>query len=430
MNFKASFRSYTFARFQRDLMAGLIVGIVAIPLGIAFAVASGVRPEYGIYTTIVAGALISLFGGSKYQIGGPTGAFVPILLGIVLNYGYENLLIAGFLAGIMLILMGIMKLGNLISYIPQPVTIGFTAGIAVTIFSGQIANFLGLRNVKKKEGFIANMEEIIIHLETFNIYSIVTALICFSVLWLSSFYFPKFPAPLFGLFVSTLVAVFFFPNQVDTIGSVYGKISTQLPSIQFPKITWEKIMTLLPPALSIALLGGIESLLSAVVADRMSGEKHRSNKELIGQGIANIATPLFGGIPATGAIARTATNIKSGATSPVAGVTHSMVVLLVLWLFFDYAAYIPLACFAPILMVIAWKMSERKEFMHILKSKKSDAAILTVTFLLTVLIDLVVGVGCGLLLASILCCIKIAKTIKVKKDLTNKQVIILFELKD
>jgi SulP family sulfate permease len=392
------FSGYSLAHLRHDLVSGFIVGIIAIPLGMAFAIASGVRPEYGIYTTIVAGILISLFGGSRFQIGGPTGAFVPVLFAVVMAYGYEDLLIAGLLAGIMLVIMGMFKLGRLINFIPRPVTVGFTAGIAVIIFSGQIANFLGLE-VEKHESFASNMKEIAAHLETFNPYSLVTASICLLVIITMAKWLPKVPGSLFGLLVSSFAATFFFPGQVATIGSTYGPIPNTLPAFAVPDITWEKIVPLLPSAFVIALLGGIESLLSAVVADKMTDTRHNSNRELIGQGIANIVCPFFGGIPATGAIARTATNIKNGAVSPVSGIIHGLVVLLILLAFAPYASNIPLASMAPILMYVAWNMSERHEFMHILKTKSSDSVLMVVTFLLTVFANLTVAVETGLVLA-------------------------------
>lgn len=414
------FSQYSFQNFRKDLFSGLIVGIIAIPLGMAFAIASGVKPEYGIYTTIIAGILISLFGGSKYQIGGPTGAFVPVLLGIVMTYGYDNLLLAGFMAGIMLFLMGVFKLGSLIKYIPRPVTIGFTAGIAVIIFSGQIANFLGLSGIKKHEEFILNIQEIIKHFNTINIYSVFVSIICLILILLTPRIFPKVPGPLIGLIISSLIATFFFPDKVATIGSTYGQIQSDLPSFHFPEVTWEKLQQLIRPAFVIAILGGIESLLSAVVADGMTGSKHNSNKELIGQGIANMVTPLFGGIPATGAIARTATNIKNGATSPMSGIIHGLVVLVVLLLLAPYASNIPLASMAPVLMIVAWNMSERKQFAHVLKTKTSDSIILTITFLLTVFTNLTLAVEVGLVLAAVLFVKRMSDIHSVNKVLPDK----------
>ncbi|MFS0778062.1 sulfate permease [Neobacillus sp. 3P2-tot-E-2] len=413
------FHQYSLSNVPKDVLSGLIVGVIAIPLGMAFAIASGVKPEYGIYTTIVAGILISLLGGSKYQIGGPTGAFIPILFGIVMTYGYENLLIAGFLAGIMLLLMGIFKLGSLIKFIPRPVTIGFTTGIAITIFTGQIASFLGLTGIKKHEEFINNVNEIIIHMDTINLFSILTAVVCLATIFLTPKIAPKVPGPLIGLVVSTMIATLFFPNQVATIGTAYGEIPSTLPKLHIPDLSLEMIIALLKPAFVIAMLGGIESLLSAVVADGMTNSKHNSNKELIGQGIANMITPLFGGIPATGAIARTATNIKNGAVSPLSGIIHGIVVLLVLLFLAPFASYIPLASMAPILMVVAWNMSERKVFAHILKTKSTDSLVLVVTFLLTVFVNLTTAVEVGLVMAAILFTVRMSDLMITAKALPN-----------
>ncbi|MBA2879214.1 SulP family sulfate permease [Anoxybacillus kamchatkensis] len=414
------FQGYTMAHFQKDALSGFIVGVIALPLGMAFAIASGVKPEYGIYTTIVAGILISLFGGSKYQIGGPTGAFIPILLGIVLTYGYENLLVAGFLSGIMLVLFGVLRLGSLIKFIPRPVTIGFTAGIAVIIFTGQIPNFLGL-NVKKHEAFVDNMKEIWMHLNDVNIYSVIIASIGLVVLLFAPKFAPKIPSPLLSLVVSSLFGFFLFENKVATIGSVYGEIPNTLPHVSIPNLTLEHIYEMIRPAFVIAMLGAIESLLSAVVADGMTGEKHHSNRELIGQGIANIVTPFFGGIPATGAIARTATNIKSGATSPLSGVIHGVVVLVILLIFSPYASHIPLASMAPILMIVAWNMSERKEFIHVLKMKSADSIVLVITFVLTIFVNLTVAVEVGLILAVLLFVKRMTDVFQVFKVLPDEQ---------
>ncbi|MCY7768845.1 solute carrier family 23 protein [Bacillus haynesii] len=419
LRFSGRFEGYSLKRFQKDIVAGMVVGVVAIPLGMAFAIASGVKPEHGLYTVIVAGILISLLGGSKYQIGGPTGAFVPILFAIVLQYGFENLLIAGFMAGVILVILGLLKLGKIIKFIPRPVIIGFTAGIAVIIFTGEIAKFLGLRNVEKHESFYMNMREVVINLNTLSFYSILTAVVSLFFVLFTPKILPKVPGALAGLLVSTVMATMLFPEQVVTIGSAYGEIPRSLPSFQFPELSLEKIIYLLPPALAIAMLGGIESLLSAMVADNMKGTRHDSNKELVGQGVANIAAPLFGGIPATGAIARTATNIKTGAASPISGIVHGVFVLLVLLLFAPYASLIPLASMSPILMVVAWNMSERKEFVNILKIKNSDSAVLVVTFLLTVWQDLVFGVAAGILLAIITFIARMSKSFRIKKDVSE-----------
>ncbi|MED3563157.1 SulP family inorganic anion transporter [Bacillus xiapuensis] len=415
------FQNYSIRSVPKDFISGLIVGVIAIPLGMAFAIASGVKPEYGIYTTIVAGVLISLLGGSKYQIGGPTGAFIPILFGIVMNYGYENLLIAGFLSGIILTLMGIFKLGSLIKYIPRPVTIGFTSGIAVTIFMGQVASFFGLSGIKKHEEFILNLKEIFVHLGTANLYSILTAAICLVTIILTPKVALRVPGPLIGLVVSTLAATFFYPGQVATIGTAYGEIPSTLPHIQIPDLSMEVIIKLLKPAFVIAMLGGIESLLSAVVADGMTSSRHNSNKELIGQGIANMIAPLFGAIPATGALARTATNIKNGAVSPFSGIIHGAVVLLVLLFFAPNASYIPLASLAPILMVVAWNMSERKVFNHILKTKSTDSLILLVTFLLTVFVNLTIAVEIGLVMSALIFVKRMSDVTVTEKALPNRE---------
>lgn len=417
--FSGRYEGYSLHALRKDLISGVIVGIIAIPLGMAFAIASGVKPEYGIYTTIVAGFLISLLGGSRHQIGGPTGAFIPILFAVVMQYGYENLLIAGFLAGVMLFLMGLFRMGALMKFIPRPVTIGFTTGIAVTIFSGQIANFLGLRDMVKHEDFLSNMKEIAIRIHTLNPASVTVAAISLICILLTPKFAPKVPGPLIGLVISSVVATLWFDGQVATIGSTYGDIPSSLPSIHIPDLSLDNIQRLLKPAFIIAMLGGIESLLSAVVADGMTGERHNSNRELMGQGIANMVTPLFGGIPATGAIARTATNIKNGAYSPLSGILHSGVVLLVLVMFAPYASLIPLASMAPVLMVVAWNMSERKEFAHVLKTKSSDSLVLVITFLLTVFTDLTTAVEVGLVLAVILFVKRMSEVMTVAKVLPD-----------
>ncbi|MCA0754248.1 sulfate permease [Paenibacillus sp. N4] len=415
------FQGYSFGHLQKDLTAGLIVGIVAIPLALAFAIASGVKPEYGLYTAIIAGFLTSLLGGSRFSISGPTGAFIPVLFAIVMQYGYENLLIAGFMAGIIILLMGILRLGAVIQYFPKPVTIGFTAGIAVIIFSGQISDFFGLSEVKKRELFHENMIEIYISMGSVNIYSLLTAAICLATILLANRFMPKIPGALLGLLASTLIAAFLYPDQVATIGSKFGGIPSALPQFQIPELSLNKVFELMAPAFMIAMLGSVESLLCAVVADGMAGSKHNSNRELVGQGIANMVTPLFGGIPATGAIARTATNIKNGAVSPISGLVHSLVLLAVLLFLTPYASKIPMASLAPILMVVAWNMSERKEFTHILKTKSYDSVIMLATFLLTVLMDLTTGVIFGLLISFILF-VKQMKTIHSVKKVTTDSI--------
>src|SRR5690625_3153570 len=420
-------RGVTKDDLRKDLIAGITVGVVAIPLGMAFAIASGVNPEYGIYTTIIAGLIVALFGGSRFQIAGPTGAFIPILLGIVLQYGYEDLLIAGFLAGILLMIMSFFKLGSLISYIPRSVTIGFTSGIAVIIFSGQIENFLGVEDVEKKEYFHQNMMEIVNNIDTINLFSIIVALIGFASVIIVPKIFPRVPVLLVALIIPTIASLLIFPGKVATIGTAFGGISQALPSFSLPEFTFDKLLYLWQPAFVIAMLGGIESLLSAVVADGMTGKQHQSNKELFGQGLANIITPLFGGIPATGAIARTATNIKSGAVSPWSGVFQSVFVLLTLLLFAPYASHIPLASMAPILMVVAYNMSEIKSFAHIVKLRSGDSLVLITTFLLTVFVNLTVAVPVGLLLAIISFVKRMGEVMEVEKIVPDAH---LFDTED
>ncbi|MFD0869061.1 sulfate transporter [Chlamydia abortus] len=406
---------YRLADLRKDFISGMTVGVIAIPLGMAFAIASGVKPEYGLYTTIVAGIIIALLGGSKYQVGGPTGAFIPILLAIVLQYGYENLLIAGWMAGIILVLLGLLKLGTVIQYIPRPVTIGFTSGIAVIIFTGQIAGFLGLTGLEQRQSFVGTVLELARSLHTVQWGSVATAAVSLGLLLAIGKWLPKLPASLVALIGSALFAAFFFGDGIATIGSEFGAIPGTLPKFQMPELTLEKIIMLLGPAFTIALLGAIESLLSAVVADGMSGTRHNSNRELLGQGVANIVTPMFGGIPATGAIARTAANIKSGAVSPLSAVIHGLTVLAVLLLFAPYASQIPLAGMAPILMVVAWNMSSRRHFIQLMKMRNGDSVVALVTFTLTVFINLTAAVGIGLVLAALLFIKRMSEMLTVNK---------------
>jgi SulP family sulfate permease len=328
------------------------------------------------------------------------------------------------MAGVILVIMGIFKLGSLIKYMPRPVTIGFTAGIAVIIFTGQLGNFLGLSNLEKHERFLDNMMEIVLHIDTVSLYSILTAVICLIAILLTPKLMPKVPGPLVGLVLSTMAAALFFSGNVPTIGTVFGEISSGFPAFQIPEITMERVLRLLAPAFTIAMLGGIESLLSAVVADGMTNRKHNSNRELVGQGVANIVTPLFGGIPATGAIARTATNIKSGAFSPMSGIIHGIFVLVTLLLLAPYASHIPLASMAPVLMVVAWNMSERKQFIHVLKMKSGDSLVLLATFLFTVFTSITTAVVVGLVLAIILFAKRMSSMLVISKvfpDETQKE---------
>jgi sulfate permease, SulP family len=414
-------QDYSRERLRRDLMAGLIVGVVALPLAMAFAIASGVTPERGLYTAIVAGSAISIFGGSRVQIGGPTGAMVAILSLIVVQYGVDNLLLAGLVAGFMLILMGVFRAGTMIRFIPFPVTTGFTAGIAVIIFAGQINNFLGLTGITKHDHFHLNLLESLTRLPFLNPYAIATGAVALAAILITPKITKVLPGSLIGLVVATvLVSLLRWP--VETIGSKFGGIPRTLPWPSFPSLNFSVLMHVIQPAFTIAVLGAIESLLSCVVADAKLGDRHDSNKELIGQGIANCLAPLFGGIPATGAIARTATNIRNGGNSPVAGVVHSLTLLVIMLLFAPWAAKIPLACLAPVLMVVAYNMSEIHQIKHILKGTRSDIAVLAITFFLTVFADLTVAVEFGLLMAAVLFIKRMSDVHRIEKvlpDLTD-----------
>lgn len=390
--------NYNRRQFGKDVMAGLIVGIVALPLAIAFAIASGVSPEKGLYTAIIGGLIISAMGGSRVQIGGPTGAFIVIVYGIVQLHGANGLLIATFMAGIMLMAMGFARLGSVIKFIPYPLIVGFTSGIAILIFSSQIKDFLGLTTGAVPAGFLDKWESYIENIGSVNIYAVViaAATVIITLLWPKVTY--KIPGSLMAI-LSTTIVMQMSGLPIDTIGSKFGSIPSSFPVLAIPSIDFVTIQHLIQPAFTIALLGGIESLLSAVVSDGMIGDKHRSNTELIAQGIANIFSSFFGGIPATGAIARTATNVKSGGRTPVAGIVHSITLLLIMLFVGKWAALIPMATLAGILVVVAYNMSEWKNFISVLKGPRSDLAVLLTTFALTVLVDLTVAIEIGMLLA-------------------------------
>ena len=394
-------KNYTYRQFTKDLMAGLIVGIVALPLAIAFGIASGVSPEKGLYTAIIAGFIISALGGSRVQIGGPTGAFIVIVYGIVQTHGINGLIIATFIAGIMLIIMGLARLGAVIKFIPHPLITGFTSGIALIIFSSQIKDFFGLQMDAVPADFLTKWKIYFQHFGSINFYAVLiaaaTAVIIF--LWPKITY--KIPGSLIAILAST-IAVQLLHLPVETIGSKFGNIPSSLPNPTVPNLDFATIKSLIQPAFTIALLGGIESLLSAVVADGMIGGNHRSNMELIAQGVANIFSSLFGGIPATGAIARTATNVKNGGRTPVAGIVHAITLLIIMLFVGKWAALIPMATLAGILVVVAYNMSEWENFRAVLKGSKSDIAVLLTTFFLTVLIDLTVAIEIGMVLAAFL----------------------------
>ena len=387
--------------FFKDLTAGIIVGIVALPLAIAFAIASGVKPEQGLYTAIIAGFLISILSGSRVQIGGPTGAFIVIIYGIVQKYGYDGLVIATILSGILLIVMGVAKLGSVIKYIPYPVTVGFTSGIALIIAMGQLRDFFGFHMEKVPAEFIEKVVEYVKHAGTVTPAAAAIGMLTLLIVIFWPRVTRKVPGSLVAIIVTTALVPLWNLN-VETIGSRFGAVSSTPPTLHLPPMDWTKIPMMVSPAISIALLAGIESLLSAVVADGMTGRRHRSNMELVAQGVANIASPLFGGIPATGAIARTATNIKNGGLTPVAGIVHAVVLLLIMLFFGKWAALIPMATLAGILLVVSYNMSEYHLFIKMFKSPKSDIAVLIVTFLLTVLVDLTVAIQAGVVLAAIL----------------------------
>jgi len=394
-------KDYNKNKLINDLTAGTIVGIVALPLAIAFAIASGVAPEKGIITAIIAGFIISAFGGSRVQIGGPTGAFIIIIYGIIQQYGLLGLTIATIFAGIILIIMGIAKFGSLIKFIPYPVTVGFTSGIALLIFTTQIKDFLGLNIKNMPAEFHSKWISIFQNLHSINIneFSIAFGSLLIIILWQKIT--KKIPGSLIAIIMSTLI-VNLFNLPVATIGSKFGEISSNFPSPTFYDISFDMVRNLIIPATTIAILAAIESLLSAVVADGMIGSKHRSNTELIAQGLANIVSPLFGGIPATGAIARTATNVKNGGRTPIAGMVHSLVLLVIMLFFGSYAKLIPMATLAAILINVSYNMSEWRNFLYLLKSPKSDVIVLLTTFFLTVIFDLTLAIQIGILLALLL----------------------------
>jgi SulP family sulfate permease len=394
-------KNYNKEQFFADATAGVIVGIVALPLAIAFGIASGVTPEKGIITAIIAGFIISAFGGSRVQIGGPTGAFIIIVYEIVQNYGTTGLAIATIMAGIILVIMGLVKFGSLIKFIPYPVVVGFTSGIALLIFSTQIKDFFGLQIQKVPAEFHEKWFSYFENFYTVNYYVFGIAMLAMFIMILWPKVTHRIPGSLIAIIVTTLF-VLIFKLPVDTIGSRFGEISSDIPTPSSFEINLGVIKNLIGPATVIAILAAIESLLSAVVADGMIGGKHRSNMELIAQGIANIVTPIFGGIPATGAIARTATNIKNGGRTPVAGIIHAITLLLIMLFFGSYAKLIPMATLAAILIIVSYNMAEWRSFQSLLKSPKSDVVVLITTFSLTVIFDLTIAIEIGMILAVLL----------------------------
>ncbi len=412
-------RAHLFTRDHvfKNVLSGIIVAIVALPLSMAFAIASGATPQQGIYTAIVAALCISIFGGSRVQIGGPTGAFIVILAGITAQYGIEGLQIASFMAGFILILMGILRLGVVIQYIPEPVITGFTTGIALIIFVGQWKYFLGLHVETSNIPFYQLFLNLITHFQFFDFHTLLLGTISLFILILWPKFFKKIPAPLIAMLAATALQSIFKFQSVATLGNTFGAFPRTLPIPHMLSLHWDTITALILPAFTIAMLGSIESLLSAVVADGMLGTKHQSNQELIGQGIANVLSPIFGGFAATGAIARTATNIRNGGNSPIAGITHSIVLILIILLFAPIASNIPLSALSAILFVVAYNMSEWRKFVLIYKqSPYYDIVVLWVSFLLTVFINLVVAVLLGTVLATLLFMRQMSKTFTIQKE--------------
>jgi sulfate permease, SulP family len=407
-------REYRIHTFVSDLIAGLTVGLVALPLAMAFAISSGVTPQAGLYTAVVAGFLVSALGGSKTQIGGPTGAYVVVVFGIVSTYGLDGLVICTMLAGGILILLGLSGLGSMVKFIPRPVTVGFTNGIAVLIASTQIKDFCGLKIDKTPADFVGRLQSIIGHLDTFSWASVLLAVSSVAAILCFRKFVRRVPGSIVALVAGTL-AVVLFRWPVETIGTRFGGIPSGLPTIAFPHFHADQLRALISQALTIALLGAIESLLSAVVSDRMTGDRHQPNVELVAQGVANLASPLFGGIPATGAIARTATNIRSGGTTPVAGMIHALTLLAILLFAAPLAQYIPLAALAAILMVVSYNMGEWSEIPTLLTMTWADISVWLVTFALTVFGDLSLAVEVGMLLAAWLYIHKVTRTTTVSK---------------
>lgn len=418
-------KHYTKEQFYSDLMAGIIVGIVALPLAIAFGIASGVSPEKGIFTAIIAGFIISLLGGSRVQIGGPTGAFIVIVYGIIEQYGVTGLAIATIIAGLMLVAMGVLKLGTIIKFIPFPVVVGFTSGIALTIFATQIKDLFGLQIEKVPADFLNKWVVYAQNISSVNWWTLLIGLLSIVIISVTPRFSKKIPGSLLAIILMT-VLVYFLKNSfgiqgIETIGDRFT-INASIPQANTYNIDFDTVRTLLPVAFTIAMLGAIESLLSATVSDGVIGSKHNSNTELIAQGVANIITPIFGGIPATGAIARTMTNINNGGRTPVAGIIHAIVLGLILFFLGGLTKHIPMACLAGVLMVVAYNMSEWRTFKSLMRNTKSDVTVLLATFLLTVIFDLTIAIEVGLLLAVLLFLRRISEvsTVSVIQDVVDK----------
>lgn len=414
----STLKKYSKETFMADLMAGVIVGIVALPLAIAFGIASGVSPEKGIITAIIAGFIISMFGGSKVQIGGPTGAFIVIVYGVIQQYGEAGLIVATLMAGIILVLLGVFKLGGIIKFIPYPIIVGFTSGIAVTIFTTQIADIFGLNfgGEKIPGDFLSKWMLYFRYFDTVNWWNLGVSLLSIFIIVYSGKILKKIPGSLIAIVFVTIIVYLLKTyagiDCIDTIGDRFT-IKAELPDAEMPKINWSAINGLIPPAITIAVLGAIESLLSATVADGVINDRHDSNTELIAQGAANIVVPLFGGIPATGAIARTMTNINNGGRTPIAGIIHAVVLLLILLFLMPLAQYIPMGCLAGVLVIVSYNMSEWRTFKALLKNPKSDVTVLLITFFLTVIFDLTIAIEVGLLIACLLFMRRVAETTEI-----------------
>lgn len=412
-------RHYNKEKLAADLMAGLIVGIVALPLAIAFGIASGVSPSQGILTAIIGGFIVSALGGSRVQIGGPTGAFIVIIYGIVSNpnLGLPGLMLATMLAGAFLILLGVCRLGTIIKFIPYPIVVGFTSGIAVTIFTTQIKDLFGLQTEKLPGDFLSKWGIYFQHFDTLDWVTTAVGILSIVIIALTPKVSKKIPGSLVAIILMT-VGVYFLNAHtnfhVTTIGDQFGEIKASIPSLQVPNLSWENVKGLFPTAMVIAVLGAIESLLSATVADGVCGDHHNSNQELIGQGVANICTPLFGGIPCTGAIARTMTNINNGGRTPVAGIVHAIVLLVIFLVLMPLAAYIPMSCLAGVLVIVSYNMSGWRTFMQLMKNPKSDVIVLLITFFLTVVFDLTIAIEVGLLIACLLFMKRMAESTQIK----------------
>ena len=404
---------YSRRDFGRDTLAGVTVAVVALPLAMALAIASGAKPEQGLYTAIIGGLIAAILGGSRTAVSGPTGAFVVVVLAVIEQHGFDGLLLATMMAGVILIVAGLLRVGAWVKYVPHPVVIGFTAGIALIIFSTQIKDLLGLMPAAKARDVAGMWQGYVGAWQTFNINSAGVAAFALAVIVLVRKFKPALPAFLIGVVASSLlVAGLGLP--VETIGSRFGGVPTSLPVPVVPDISWAKMADLLPSALIIAFLAGIESLLCAVVADSMTGGRHRSNSELVAQGIANIVSPLFSGLPVTGAIARTATNIRAGGRTPVASIMHALCLVAFMLVCAPLASYVPLACLAAVLVVVAWNMAEIKEVRHMLKGPAGDALVLVVTFALTALVDLVVAIETGIVLAAMLFMLRMARAVEIQ----------------